>query len=147
MKYLHYKIWPPILGYMLMGLILFEYSWHQTACVRDGNEKRDQQYPAFRRQDVKRWRRWKFYPGALTIMPLRLLLLSIIGISAYISVRIVTIGHNFEKAPLLGCRARLVRSLTGFYSRALLLASCMRYTVKKIDYDYTQYLGPGYKEK
>lgn len=147
MKYLHYKIWPPILGYMLFGLLLFEYSWYQTACVRDGNEKRDQQYPAFRRQDVKRWRRWKFYPGALTIMPLRLILLLIIGISAYISVRIVTIGHNFEKGSVMGCRARVVRSLTGFYCRVLLLASCMRYTVKQIDYDYSQYLGSGYKEK
>jgi hypothetical protein len=80
-------------------------------------------------------------------MPLRLILLLIIGIAAYISVRIVTMCHSFERAPLLGCRGRVVRGLTGLYCRALLLASCMRYTVKKVDYDYTQYLGPGYKEK
>ena len=115
--------------------------------MRDGNEKRDQQYPAFRRQDVHRWRRWKFYPGALTIMPLRLILMVVIGIFAYLSVRIVTVCHNFEKAPLMGCRARVVRGLTGFYARMLLMASCMRYTVKKVEFDYTQYLGPGYKEK
>jgi hypothetical protein len=38
LSYLHFKIWPPILAYMLLGLLLFEYSWHKTACVRDGND-------------------------------------------------------------------------------------------------------------
>ena len=137
MKNLHYKIWPPILVYMLIGLLLFEYSWHQTACVRDGNELRDAKYPAFRRQDVNRWKRWKFYPGAITIMPLRLIILAIIGILAYITVRIVTIGHNFEKDSIKGCRGRAVRGLTWFFCRALLLASCMRFSIKKIDFDYS----------
>ncbi len=80
-------------------------------------------------------------------MPLRLVIILIIGISAYVSVRIVTICHNFEKDSIKGCRARLVRSLTGFFSRLLLFASCMRYSVKKIEYDYSQYLGPDYKKK
>lgn len=80
-------------------------------------------------------------------MPLRLVILLIIGISAYVSVRIVTICHNFEKDSIKGCRARVVRSLTGFFCRLLLLASCMRYSVKKIEYDYSQYLGPDYKDK
>lgn len=80
-------------------------------------------------------------------MPLRILILLIIGILAYVSVRIVTIGHNFEKDSIKGCRAKVVRSLTGFYSRLLLLATCMRCNVKRIDFDYSQYLGPDYKEK
>ena len=146
--YLHFKIWPPILGYMLLGLLLFEYSYFRLQSVRNINEQRDSNYPPFRRQDVHNWRRWKFYPGALTIMPLRLIIMAILGILTYLCIRIVTIGYNFESGKAMtGCRGRTVRGITAFFSRALLIATCMRYSVRKVDFDYTQYLGKDYKEK
>jgi|TARA_B110000285_G_C15134511_1_gene625948 hypothetical protein len=45
--------------------------------MREVDEERDSQYPAFRRRDVQNWARWKFYPGAVLVMPTRLILLII----------------------------------------------------------------------
>ncbi len=145
---MHFKIWPPILGYMFLGLLLFEYSYFQLKSARNVNESRDSRYPPFRRQDAANWKRWKFYPGALTILPLRLVIMALIGILCYLSIRIVTIGYNFDSGKAMtGCRGKMVRGLTAFFSRALILASCMRYSLRKIDCDYTSYLGPEYREK
>jgi hypothetical protein len=144
-KYLQYKIWPPILFYMLIGVLLFEYSWHSVRKVRETDEARDIRYPAFRRWDAKNWARWKFYPGAVTIMPLRLILMILIGLICYLSVRIVTIGYKFDESRIMtGCRAKTVKALTNFFSSLLLAACCMRYTINKVDFDYTEYLGPEY---
>jgi hypothetical protein len=37
-------------------------------------------YPQFRRVDAKNWARWKFYPGAMIIMPTRMILLFLDGV-------------------------------------------------------------------
>jgi len=34
-------------------------------------------FPLYRRIDAKNWARWKFYPGAMILMPTRLMLLLI----------------------------------------------------------------------
>jgi hypothetical protein len=62
-----------ILGYMMLGLFLFEWSWAQVKSIREVNESRDSKYPAYRRLDAIKWRKWKFYFGAVTWMPLRVL--------------------------------------------------------------------------
>ena len=33
----------------IVGLILFEYAWHDMKPIREVNEERDSKYPAFRR--------------------------------------------------------------------------------------------------
>lgn len=60
--------------YMLSGIFMFEWAWKEMKVFREVDEDRDAPYPAYRRLDVKNWRRWKFYPGAALILPLRLLL-------------------------------------------------------------------------
>jgi hypothetical protein len=60
--------------YMFTGLVMFEWAWAKMAPFRNVDETRDSQFPAYRRYDVKNWRKWKFYFGAVTLMPLRLIL-------------------------------------------------------------------------
>ena len=63
-----------IIGYMLLGLCMFEWAWSQVQNIKHVDEARDSQYPAYRRLDAKKWRKWKFYFGAVTWMPIRIVL-------------------------------------------------------------------------
>lgn len=64
----------------VIGIIAIEYAWCRTKRFRENNPARDEQYPAFRRYDAQYWARWKFYPGAMLLMPTRLVLLVFDGI-------------------------------------------------------------------
>ena len=55
----------------LIGAVAFEWAWMKMKPFRDNNEKRDSQFPEFRRTDVQNWSRSKFFLGAVTFMPLR----------------------------------------------------------------------------
>lgn len=57
----------------LIGATLFEYVWSYLKIHRTQDEVRDSKFPAWRRNDSKNWSRWKFYPVAVTLMPLRVL--------------------------------------------------------------------------
>lgn len=59
----------------LLGALLLEYAWWRTKRFRDVNEERDRLFPHFRRTDVQKWARWKFYPGAMLTMPTRIFLI------------------------------------------------------------------------
>ena len=63
-----------LISYMLLGLYLLESAWKDTKQLREVDEARDSQYPAYRRLDVKKWQKWKFYFGAMTFMPIRVVL-------------------------------------------------------------------------
>lgn len=72
---------------MFLGLLGFEWAWMQVKPVRDIVEERDSKYPAFRRWDAFRWRKWKFYFGAITVMPLRLFLSFLLVMLCYVFVK------------------------------------------------------------
>jgi len=87
-----------------------EYAWSKTENFRNIDEKRDGMYPAFRRIDAKNWAKWKFYPGAITMFLTRLILLSVIGTSLVIFIKVLTMNHNFRKdGPIKdGLRKRMI---------------------------------------
>jgi hypothetical protein len=55
----------------VLGIFMIEFSWKRSARFRQLDEDRDKKYPLFRRNDNKKWARWKFYPGAMLWMPTR----------------------------------------------------------------------------
>ena len=71
----------------IIGVIGIEYAWSRTKRYREIDEQRDGKFPAFRRVDAKNWSRWKFYPGAMLLMPTRFILLSMDGIFLTLIVR------------------------------------------------------------
>ena len=127
---------------------MFEWAWAQTERFRNIDEKRDSQYPHFRRTDVKHWTRWKLYPGALLFMPTRLLLLGIDGFLCTIIVKVLTLGHDFKRGPLKdGCRKKLLFFMYKKCTSLYLFIAGIRTKKKQIDSDYSEYLGRDYRTK
>jgi hypothetical protein len=74
----HY-VWNILIIYMfaqaIIGIISLEFAMRKTKRFREENEARDSKFPAFRRNDAHKWARWKFLPGAMLVMPTRMILL------------------------------------------------------------------------
>ena len=65
----------------------------------------------------------------------------------FILHRIFSIGHDYKKSQAVtGCRAFLIKWTYVLVARWLILLSGMRTSRKVVDFDYTPFLGPGYKE-
>ena len=143
-----YNLYYVIAGvYMFVGLISFEWAWASVKSIRIIDEERDRKYPAFRRDDAYQWSKWKFYFGAITFMPLRLISSVLVILFCYIFVRIFTIGHNFRgNSPISGCRKHIINFMYKVFSMLILFFGGMRSSTKKIDFDYSTYLGPDYKK-
>ena len=92
----------------VIGLTLFEWAWRNTSRVRNPNKELNKIYFMFERADAKYWARWKFYPGAVSILLSRLILLFLCFVLETITVRIVLIGHDRNKA-VSGCRNIFLR--------------------------------------
>lgn len=87
-----------------------------------------------------------FYPGALTLLPLRAFISLGSFAFACLLLQPVMIGFN-PNVPWTGFRDRL-RSLIIHYSqRLIVLMAFMSLEVEYVDIDYSYYLGKDYKEK
>ena len=65
----------------ILGIIAIEYAFARNKrLMYSKDEKRDERFAAFSRLDTDRWYRFKFYPGAMFSMPIRLTLLILMGI-------------------------------------------------------------------
>ena len=109
LTWVHAIIWPVLNA--LLGILLIEYCWAMTKPIRDIDEARDSKYPAFRRYDAVKWSRWKFYPGAVTLMLPRLFFISFNLFLAWIFTLIITLGSDMEQHPLIGCRRKIINCL------------------------------------
>ena len=84
----------------VLGLVIFEYAYWQSRRLRNVDEDRDSKFPAMRRTDVRKWRRWKFWPFAMTLLPLRIFGLIFFVFSIIMKSKLLTCGHDFNKEPL-----------------------------------------------
>lgn len=70
----------------ILGILLFEWAYSKTDRHRTFNKERDEKFHSYRRLDAGKWGRFNMYPGAILVMPTRLLLciitLSIMAILA-----------------------------------------------------------------
>ncbi|CDW83074.1 acyltransferase family protein [Stylonychia lemnae] len=133
--------------YMMTGIAMLEWSWIQMKVFREVNEDRDSQYPPYRRLDVRNWQKWKFYFGAMTLLPIRLLLCTIILIILFLFIKLITIGHSFSDGkPLSGCRKPIIKFAYQSASTLVVFITGTRTgKIIKNDYSYEAYLGPNYK--
>ena len=97
----------------------------------------------FERKDSQNWAKWKFYPGAITILIPRLVFGVFLAFLLVILTSILLIGHNRDKAIKPGCRKFLLRlsyrvfvNLQAFFSFWTFLS----YSYTK-DTSYEYYLG------
>lgn len=130
----------------IFGLVIFELAWKDTYRFRQEDEERDRLFPAFRRLDVQNWRnsKWMFYPGAVTLLPIR----AIISLGSFtlccLCLHVVMLGHDANK-PTTGLRDWLRRFLFRSWNSLIPLAAFMSVEFERIDYDYSYYLGKDYR--
>ena len=99
----------------------------------------------FRRLDAEKWRKWKFYPGAMFFLVPRLLILVILAIILLILLTIFLLGHDKTK-PMSGFRRWIVRRIYIIWAHAfsiLAFWTCKNYkyiSEKDVNY-YQEYLG------
>ncbi len=72
---------------MILGLFMFEWAWCKIRTLRKVDEERDGKYPAFRRWDAYKWKKWRYYFGAITFLPIRLISSFSLVFFCYIFVR------------------------------------------------------------
>jgi 1-acyl-sn-glycerol-3-phosphate acyltransferase len=142
--WVHAIIWPVLNA--LLGIILIEYCWARTRPIREIDEARDSKYPAFRRYDAVKWSRWKFYPGAVTFMFPRLFIMFFNLFLCWVFTLIITLGSNIENQPIRGCRKRIINCLYWTQAKLEGIFYFYRTSYKKVDFDYSYYLGEDYKK-
>ena len=65
----------------VLGFLAVEYSFARCKKLMYSKDaERDKKFEPFVRLDTDKWYRFKFYPGAMLSMPIRLILLILIGI-------------------------------------------------------------------
>jgi len=128
LSWVHAIIWPVLNA--LVGILFFEWCWYITKPIRNIDESRDSRYPAFRRYDAVKWRRWKYYPGAVTLLPLRMTFAFMNLVICFILLAIVTIGADLEK-PLTGCRKRAIACIYWTCVHIERFLFCYRYSLKR----------------
>ena len=133
----------PILNFLL-GHGLLTWAWHNTQRIRQVDEERDSQFPAYRRVEAKNWEKWRHYAVVSTIGPLKAWLLIIMVPGTAILGQIILIGL---KSPFMGWRKIWADVNMYACNKFFELAIGLSVTKKEIEFDYTEWLGPGYKEK
>lgn len=119
-------LWIYLAAQAIIGIILIECSWSMTSRYRNENKDRDESYPTARRLDVGRWARWKFYPGAMLFLLTRVILFIVMLLLLSIIVKLLSIGHDFKKGPLKGCRKKICFFVTKWLCQILLFIGGIR---------------------
>lgn len=134
----------------IIGIIAIEYAFARNKrFMYDKDEERDEKFKAFRRLDIDRWYRFKFYPGAMFSMPSRLLLLNLWGLFTLLLGKIILCGHDYRKGPVTDCcRKRFIVWWGHVFGKTwMFLCGFCCPSMVEIDADYSEWLGPDYKEQ
>ena len=66
----------------VIGVLLFEWGWASAKRQLEGEEELLAQFPSYRRPDMHKWRKWKFYPGNFVMCVPRIL--TVVGWFAFV---------------------------------------------------------------
>ena len=128
----------------VIGLLWFEYAWAKLARYRDPIKELDELLPAYRRDDALKWSKLWLYPGAVTVLMPRMILMVVSFLLCVMFLRIALVCHD-HRQPLSGFRKGLVRCIyyvnfrfTGVF--ALFTWHTYRY-MNEDEVDYSEYLG------
>ena len=126
----------------VLGIIAIEYAFSRLERMKNVDEERDSQFPAFRRRDAAKWSKWKFYPGCIFSMPYRLLLLNLMGVELNLLTQLVMCCKKRQLKQ--GTRKRCINCLYRSNARLWMCVGGIRSKKIKKDFDYSFYLGPDY---
>ena len=134
------------IGYFMLGAFMLEWAWYNTQRIHNVDEERDSCFPAFRRPEAKNWNKAAFYPMAVTTVPARIWIAIMVCPGTATFSNIVLFGY--KQRPILGWRKPLLDVHYQAMQYILFVIHFMRVShIVDKDFDYTEWLGPGYKEK
>ena len=140
-------LWIYLIVQAIIGLIGIEWALSKYQRFIEVDEARDCNFPAFRRVDSPKYARWKYYPGALLLMPTRFLLLILDAIFLVVLIRILSIGHDYKQGPMPdGCRKSTIKCMFYIACSFYLWVCGMNTSITNVDNDYSYWLGPDYKK-
>ena len=145
------KSWQVILliSNTLLGVILLEWAWAKTSIHRQLPHHLpdlDKRMASFRRLDVHRWRKWQFYPGAMTLLVPRLIMAIFLLALLVIVLNILLIGHDRSRPIPDGARKRCLQSIYYFVAASISIWSfwtwpSTKYVTNEEVGFYEEYLG------
>ena len=102
--------------------------------------------PAFRRDDAAKWRKWRFYLGAITLLVPRLILQVIAAFIMIVVINILLICHDKTKPIENGCRKGCLKVVCSFGARLFVFIIYfghlrVRYVSKEDVNYYEEWLG------
>jgi len=106
-------------------------------------EKSEEFYP-FVRFDYPYWSKFKFYLGAIFLLPIRLFLIVFCVISCFLTVKLSLIGADMNK-PIIGFRPKMIHFFTSNFCRSILFIAGL-YHINIIEEKIQKYL-PNYQNK
>ena len=130
----------------VLGLMLFEWAWWRMRHYRKPIKELNDLLPAFRRDDAVRWSKWKFYPGAVTIMLPRFFFGVGLGMFLSIFLFFALIGQPMDK-PISGLRSMIIRwayKFSTFWFQLITnfnIVTWKKLTPQEVNY-YEEWLGP-----
>ena len=129
------------LGVLALEVQLYKLQRHRTV-----DESRDNKFPSWRRHDVHNWTRANLYPGALTVLIPRLLLMltGVIVSILLLSIAFIT-GFPKDNEPITGCKIKAIQTVNKLFCMLILFVANFRVTTEEKPVDYSKYLGKGYE--
>lgn len=134
-----------------LGTLWLEWAWYRTRRYRKPIVELNAQFPELCRYDAPSWRKWKLYPGAMTfLIPRFLLIVGSLGLTGLL-LKIWLIGHkqntpmsSFRKF-LCGTTLKVITKLMGLFGWWTNF-SYERLTLEQVNH-YQEYLGPIEEQK
>jgi hypothetical protein len=134
----------------ILGLIVFELVWKRTIRYRRPIKELNDLFPAFRRNDSVHWKKWLLYPGAVTVMLPRFMLLFVLLMITGFVCKLLTLCTDLNK-PMSRVRKNLVRCSVYICFKCISLLvffnwSRHRYLTSD-EADYSEFLGANYSKR
>lgn len=138
-----------MVGNAIVGIVMFEYAMKRMRSVREIIEERDSMFPAWRRLDIKRISRWRMYPIAMTIMPIRIFACIFGLIILFLLAKLCYCGRiqELKSQQTKGRRKKFMEWLLTFACNCGLFIMGTYTTTRLADTDYSEWLGADYKER
>lgn len=106
---------------IILGILLIEYALFKCKSPMKVNEERDAKYSAFRRYDVKYWKRWRLYLSSPIVLPRMVFSLSLLPLF-YLIITIVLIGHK-RGEPISKAKFKFLKWTAIFFCRILAISA------------------------
>ena len=124
---------------------MFEWAWAKTYRVRVPYPELDAHFPAYRRRDAPQWRKWQFYPGAITLLVPRLIAVIFLAVCLVIFINMTMVGQS-KNEPIGGVRKKCLLFWYKLYTNLIALVGLFtRLTYKYVTNEevnyYADYVG------